>query len=344
MEVIDMTGRGRVKAAMRFQAVDKVPLQYYSTPVGFYEHGEKLNSLYASLPGDFGPFCYTPAPALPSSDFDADGQYHTFTKDEWGTVWERRIFGIAGIPAEYPLNDPKDICGYAFPPHPSFDEKEARERVRSHQEEYYCLMNSGSLFERMRALRPEEDVLCDIALSEPLLDVLTDRIIEHHMEDVRRAVASGADGINFGDDYGTERGMLMSPGLWRSFFKPRLRELFRPAVDAGLDIVFHSCGMVMPILPDLKDIGVTAIWPQLPVYNMRELANICRELSLAVAIHTDRANVMTFGTPGQVRALAEEEFEAFRMMDGGSWFYVEVDNGFPFENIEALVKTIAQWR
>jgi hypothetical protein len=102
--------------------------------------------------------------------------------------------------------------------------------------------------------------------------------------------------------------------------------------------------MVMPILPDLRDIGVTAIWPQLPAYNMRELAKTCRELSLAVAIHTDRANVMTFGTPDQVRTLVEEEFETFRMMDGGSWFYVEADNGFPFKNIEALVNTIAQWR
>ena len=339
-----MTRRERVKAAMRFQAVDKVPLQYLYTPVGFYEHGDKLNRLYESLPGDFGPFSNTPVPVLPASDFDADGQYHTLTRDEWGTVWERRIFGIAGLPAEYPLKDPEDIFKYIFPPHPFFDEKEARERVRGHQTEYYCLMNGGSLFERMRALRPEEDVLCGMALSEPQINVLADRIIEYHMEDVRRAIASGADGISFGDDYGTERGMLMNPGLWRSFFKPRLRELFRPAVDAGLDIVFHSCGMVMPILPDLREIGVTAIWPQLPAYNMLELAKVCRDLSLAVAIHTDRANVMTFGTPGQVRALVEEEFETFRMMDGGSWFYVETDNGFPFQNIEALVNTIAQWR
>ena len=38
------------------------------------------------------------------------------------------------------------------------------------------------------------------------------------------------------------------------------------------------------------------------------------------------------------------EYDTFRMGDGGSWFYVEADNGFPFENIETLVETIAQWR
>ena len=70
----------------------------------------------------------------------------------------------------------------------------------------------------------------------------------------------------------------------------------------------------------------------------------CRALGLAVAIHTDRARTMTYGKPEEVRELVKREFDTFRMMEGGSWFYVEADNGFPFENIEALVTTIAQWR
>jgi len=53
---------------------------------------------------------------------------------------------------------------------------------------------------------------------------------------------------------------------------------------------------------------------------------------------------MTYGTPNDVRELVKREFETFRMMDGGSWFYIEVDNGFPYANIEALVQTIAEYR
>jgi hypothetical protein len=115
-------------------------------------------------------------------------------------------------------------------------------------------------------------------------------------------------------------------------------------VDADLDVIFHSCGMILPILDDLREIGVNAIWPQLPLYDMANFAARCKGLGIAVAIHTDRANTMTYGTPGQVRALVEREYETFRMWEGGSWFYVEADNGFPYENIEALVNTIAQWR
>jgi hypothetical protein len=32
------------------------------------------------------------------------------------------------------------------------------------------------------------------------------------------------------------------------------------------------------------------------------------------------------------------------MAGGGTWFYVEIDSGFPFENVQALIETIAALR
>jgi len=67
-------------------------------------------------------------------------------------------------------------------------------------------------------------------------------------------------------------------------------------------------------------------------------------LRLSVAIHTDRANAMTFGTPNEVRELVLREYETFKLYDGGGWFYIEADNGFPFANLEALVNTVKELR
>lgn len=339
-----MNGRERVKKAMHFLPPDKVPVQYYYSPVGYFEHGNKLNELYASLPGDFGPFERVPIPRPAPEDYDAGGRFHTFRRDEWGTLWEYRIFGITGIPAEYPLSDISVLEDYRFPVAPSLSgpEFEAfRARVREHQRDYYYLHGAGSLFERLISLRPEPDVLCDIALDEPGINLLADKITAYNAAFVARAIASGADGISFGDDYGTEKDLIMSPETWRRFIKPRLKELFAPAVRANLDIHFHSCGKISRILEDLREIGVTSVWPQLPAYNMEELASRCRALGLAVAVHTDRANTMTYGTPEAVRELVLREYETFRMADGGAWFYIEADNGFPFENIQAMVEAIS---
>jgi uroporphyrinogen decarboxylase len=332
---------------MSFNKPDKVPVQYYYCPVGYYEHGDKLNDLYATLEGDFGPFTRVEPPVLPDSDFNQTGGYHAFRRDEWGVLWEFRIFGIAGIPKEYPLADSEKISSYTAPPSPEVPEDigEARKKaLAARKDDYYHLHGCGSLFERMIALRPEADVLCDLVSDEPYIHELVDIIANHDAALVKEAVASGADGLSFGDDYGTERDLIMSPSLWRAFFKPRLKELFKPAVEAGLDVFFHSCGYVWELLPDFAEIGVTSIWPQIPAYDMKKLADRCRELGLALAVHTDRARTMTYGSPAEVRDLVLREYETFKLYDGGGWFYIEADNGFPWANLESLVNTIKEIR
>lgn len=344
----EMTRRERVHRAMHYQSVDKVPVRYYYCPVGYYEHGDKLNDLYATLPGDFAPFCRMPVTGPGPEDYDTDGTFHSFKTDAWGVTWEYRIFGVTGIPYKHPIKTPEEAAAYRTPAllpcdGPAYEEFAKYIRERKAQD-YPALVECGSLYEKMIALYGDENVLCDIAMNEPEINKLADNIIEYNQALVNRAVKAGADMISFGDDYGTERSLLMSPETWRGFFKPRLKKLFQPAVDAGLDIHFHSCGQISSIIPDLKDIGVTSIWPQLPAYNMAELAEKCRQMELAVEIHTDRANTMTFGTPAQVRELVKREFETFKMYEGGAWFYVEADNGFPYANIEALIETIAEYR
>lgn len=343
-----MTGRERVHAAMHYRAVDKAPLQYYYCPVGYYEHGEKLNDLYATLPGDFQPFVRMPITGPRPEDYDEDGKFHSFHTDEWGVEWEKRIFGVTGIPSGRPLEDISKLADYV-PPKPvlpaSPECEAAKQRIsRLQADGFYAFHGGGGIYEKMISLMGDENVLCGIALGEPETEQVADMISEYVRASVECAVYCGADGIAMGDDYGGERQLLMHPDMWRRFMKPRLKYIMEPAVKAGLDIHFHSCGCIWDILEDLKELGVCSIWPQLPAYNMEELAKKCRELELAVAIHTDRARTMTYGTPQQVRDLINREYDTFRMGDGGSWFYVEADNGFPFANIQAQIETIAKWR
>jgi hypothetical protein len=77
---------------------------------------------------------------------------------------------------------------------------------------------------------------------------------------------------------------------------------------------------------------------------MEKLAGRCRDLRLAVAVHTDRAKTMTYGSPGEVRDLVLREYETFKLYNGGGWFYIEADNGFPWANLESLVQTIKEIR
>ena len=335
-----MLPRERVQAALSFRAPDRIPLQIYPSPAGLYEHGKKLLDLTRDLGHDFGDLGLTklPDPPLPK-DFDPDGRYHAIRTDEWGTTWEYRIFGIWGHPIDWPLNDLSRLDQWKPPTVPAMEGpcfEAEREAARAHRDRWYLVGNAGALFEALRWLRRFELILMDIEDDTPEINRITDRVHAYNQALVRHSLLLGSDAVSFGDDLGTQNALMISPDAFRRFFKPRYRELFAPAVSAGRGVFFHSCGQVTAVLEDLREVGVTAIWPQLPLYDLRDLARRCRDLGIAVQLHPDRGDLMQRGTPTQVRDYVLRLLDLFDTAHGGSWLYLEVDPGFPWKNVEAL--------
>ncbi len=296
-----MTSRERVRAALALEPVDKAPLEYHRCGRGLYEHGEALRSLIKAHPGDFEDFSDEPVPQLPADARDPDGSYHEFKTDEWGVTWESRIFAMMGHPCRQPLADWAALDGFRCPPHALADGKafDAFARhVAQVKKTRYEKCGWFGFFERMHALRPFEDVLMDVYDNGREINRLADMLVEYVMEELRLTCAAGVDAVQFGDDFGTSRAMLLSP----------------------------------------------EVWPQLTAYDMPALAAKLRELHLACAIHIDRANVMTHGTPEDVTRAVHAAAKAFDIMNGGAYFYVETDNGFPLENIRALLDAIGTYR
>lgn len=339
--------RGRVLAALEFRSPDVVPVEYHSSPAGFYEHGERLRRLWAECPDDFGPpsrfAIRTPDPGC----IDEKGRYSEIRRDEWGTVWEHLIFGTTGFPIERPLDDWTALAHFKTPPLPVASGPaflREQERVRLHRECYFLKSGWISLFELMQALRRFEDVLMDIAADTCEINRLADMLTEHHAAYIRYLVARGVDAVQFGDDFGTQCDLMLSPKTWRSFFKPRYARLMRIAREGGCKVFFHTCGRVLRLFDDLADLGVDAIWPQLNAYDERALAAWSRDKKIALALHPDRGELMINSGPDDVRRYIDRLASTFEIDRGGAWFYVEVDAGFPFQNVVALTESIARLR
>lgn len=342
-----MLQRERMFEALAVRPVDIVPLEIHPSPGGIFEHGQKLIDLMRRCQHDFDDLSYLCLPDVPASDFDADGRYHRFATDEWGTSWEYRIYGVWGYRMVYPLADMSELATYKTPPIARLAGAElarARAAADQHRKTYYYLGGGVSIFETMQSLRPFEDVLIDIARDTPEINRLADMLMDYYAVLVDNALAVGADAVAVGDDYGTQQAMMMSPKVWRRFFKPRYRALFEPVVRAGKSIFFHSCGQIGPILEDLREVGAGAVWPQLPLFDHRELSRRCRDLGLAVQLHPDRGELMQRATPQQVRDYVLRLVDEFETLSGGSWLYLEVDPGFPWENVQALFQTAMELR
>lgn len=342
-----MKPRDRVIAALNFAPPDVIPLECHPSPAGMYEHGAKLQALFRDHPNDFADFSNVPLAAPDPQFIGPDGSYSELRTDAWGVTWRYLIFGVWGHPERRPLDDWDNLKTWQPPPPPS-PSGPAFEAVRAanakHREQYYLKAGWGGIFETLHSLRRFEDVLMEIALNTREINYLADQITEYQAETLKYVLATGVDGLQLGDDFGTQEALMLSRHTWQRFFGPRYEKLLIPAREAGVDLFFHTCGQVCELLPDLADLGVRALWPQINLFDWPSFAARCRTLGLAIALHPERSHVLTFGTPDDVRRHIQRLVEAFRPQEGGSWFYVEIDNGFPWENVQALFAAIADYR
>ena len=93
---------------------------------------------------------------------------------------------------------------------------------------------------------------------------LLDILFEFYFELVKKYVDLGVDIIELGGDLGTEASMMISPDLWREIFKPRLKKIITGNKKEGVYFYLHSDGNILPIIPDLMEIGIDILNPIQP--------------------------------------------------------------------------------
>lgn len=337
------SSRQRMLDAFKFNNPDKIPVVYHPSPAGLHVQGRKLLDLFKAYPSD-NPVSFDSIPAPPPHTIADNGRYHEIKKDDWGTEWEYLIFGVNGHPRRYPFGSWEEAEDFQFPairPIPPADIA----RMAEHRKRYLLFNGWVSLFEKLHALRPMDEVLMDLQTRDPHLMSFLDRLEIYWEKVIAEFLGVGIDVIVFGDDWGMQSATIISPALFREIFMPRYRRLIAPIKKAGRMVFFHSCGFLGEILDDLFDLGINGLWPQITLYqdNPQFPAN-CKEHRVAVYLHPDRQKLIPLGTPREIENAIRIYADRYHRLNGGGIFYVEIENDAPFENVEALIKSIHKFR
>lgn len=229
----------------------------------------------------------------------ADGRTRV---DWWGTGHDSAEEGY--FIRESPLAESPDLDAYPWPDPwaPGLLVEAARLRAET-GEEGFVVPNLGfALFERAWSLRGFEQLLFDLAADPGYVAELLDRITAIQLVLIERYLELGVDGGYFGDDYGAQAGLLFSPTSWRRLVKPRLARLFAPFVERGLPVLMHSDGRIDEIVPDLVEIGLTALNPVQP--EVLDHASLRAAFGGRLAFYggVSTQTVLPHGTPDDVRA------------------------------------------
>jgi uroporphyrinogen decarboxylase len=335
-----VTSRQRMLDAIEFNNPDKIPVVYHPSPAGLYTHGEKLLDLLNQYPPD-NLITFENIPTPPAGTVDCAGIYHEVRSDKWGTGWEYLIFGVQGHPKTYPFEGWDEAAEYQFPPIPSINRDELAQQQKTH------LVFSGgiSIFEKLCALRPMDQVLMDILTEDPALLRFLDRLVEYWLEGIHRMIDAGVDVIMFGDDWGTQVAPLISPALFQNIFKPRYEVLMAPIIENGRKVFFHVCGFIGGTLDDLIDLGVSGLWPQIAFFDSDiSYFEKCRKQKVAMYIHPDRQYLIPKGSVSEIETAIKQYADRYHTFHGGGIFYVEIENDAPFQNVKTLVESIHRWR
>ena len=341
-----MNSRERALRAIRFEFPDKIPITYSVPPSALLRHGGELKDLLRKYPNDFWDVNSMEIPSPEKKFYREDGSYYRESVDEWGAVWEQYIEGIAGGVKKAPLDDWSKLEDLRIPPHPLAkpgDKEKCKVEIEKQKERYVGWGAVEPVFERMQWLRGTEDLFIDIAEDGKEVYVLADRILaEYTIPLIKANIETGVDVMGFGEDWGSQDRLLISPSSWRRIFKPRYKKMFDICKEAEVLIWFHSDGMILEIIPDFIELGVDILNPQLSCMDLEKLREVTYK-KIGICGDIDRQLVLPRGKPEEVRGYINKVYEIFGDPAGGFVYHGGIENA-PFENIEAMLKAFYEFR
>jgi uroporphyrinogen-III decarboxylase len=103
---------------------------------------------------------------------------------------------------------------------------------------------------------------------------------------------------------GAQNTMLISPDMWRTYFKPRMANFIAElkAINPNVKVAYHSDGNIRPIIPELIEIGIDVLNPIQPA--SMDPAEIKRDFGDKLCFWgtIDEQYTLPFGTPAEVSA------------------------------------------
>jgi len=160
------------------------------------------------------------------------------------------------------------------------------------------------LFERSYLLLGmEEALMAYVTEPEKMFDLLS-TLADYKIELISRFHETvQLDMVWYGDDWGTQDGLFLSPEVWRKIIKPQTKRIYDCMKELGIMINQHSCGKIESVFGDMVEIGAD-MWN--PCQPCNDLARLKREYGDRITFVGGLDSQFVLGRPG----VTEEEVRA----------------------------------
>ena len=275
----------------------------HALPALYKEYGVKdLHHLKLAVGDDFY------AVEMPYDAPDAHAIYSAFNwygdnalDDEHRTLTAPGCF----IDAE----EEEDLAFFQWPdPEKYIDPDECRRRVDAAPEDKAVLGVLWSAhFQDACASFGMETALMNMVANPDIYRAVDNKIVDFYLranEVFYRNTSHRLHAILIGNDVGSQRGLMISPDMFRQFVLPGCRKLVEQAHDHGVKVIYHSCGSIAEVIPDLISAGVDAIHPVQPLAEGMSAAVLKEKYANQVSFcgGMDVQHLMVHGTTQEIKA------------------------------------------
>jgi uroporphyrinogen decarboxylase len=261
-------------------------------------------------------------------------------RDAFGVTWNRSVDKDIGIVEGCVLREPTlSGCDFPDPLDPRFFE-DIPAKIARYGDRFRVFRIGFSLYERAWTMRGLETLMMDFYDHPDFVRRLLRRIADYNLAQVEEAMKYEIDAVYFGDDWGSQRGLQMSPKIWRSFLYPEIERTYARVRDAGKYVMIHSCGDVDELFDDLIAAGLNCFNPFQPeVMDVHALLDSYRgRLAFHGGLSTQRT--LPYGSVDVVRDESRRLIE--HGLAGGFIFSPahSVEGDVPIENMLAFLDVL----
>ena len=140
-----------------------------------------------------------------------------------------------------------------------------------------------------------------------VVEAVTRHIVDFYLEVNEKLFDLAGDKINalfFGNDFGSQLDLLISPEHFDRFVMPYFREFTNQAHRRGYRVVLHSCGAIDRVIPRLIEAGVEVLHPIQALAKNMDADSLARKYNGKIIFMggVDTQQILPYGSTDDVRA------------------------------------------
>jgi len=203
--------------------------------------------------------------------------------------------------------DPRAVEAFDWPRFEHLDFSESLARLGEAGDTYRASGFWCAFYHDVMDLFGMEHYMLKMYTHPEVVEAVTGRVCRFYLEANERFFAAAGrlvDGFFFGNDFGTQLDLMLSPGLFDRFVMPWFRRFTEQGHRHGYHVLLHSCGSIHRVIGRLIDAGVNCLHPlQARARNM-DAETLARNFKGKIAFMggIDTQRILNQGTPQEVKA------------------------------------------